>query len=226
VAFAKEKGMVVIGDIKRGDIGSTAEAYAAHISPVDIFGVPTDIWREDFITVSAYMGMDSLEPFARKAEETGKGIFVLVKTSNPGGADVQDLAIQDADAVNEILLYERVGKLAELAGARLIGKCGYSSVGAVVGATHEKEGARLRDLLPRTFFLVPGFGAQGASAEGLRGFFDVNGGGAAVNSSRGITCAWKELPLSPEEIDADALAVAVRSAAVAMKGSLESVLGQ
>jgi orotidine-5'-phosphate decarboxylase len=178
VGPAKERGLLVIADAKRGDIGSTAEAYAkAHL----------DRAEADALTVSPYLGTDSLEPFLRRAGDAGKGLFVLVKTSNPSSADIQDLELVMGRRV-----YERVAELVcEWGqGTRAVG--GYSSVGAVVGATHPKEGAELRALMPGVPFLVPGYGAQGAGADDLRGFFDEVGLGAVVNSSRGILYAYRK----------------------------------
>jgi orotidine-5'-phosphate decarboxylase len=177
VGPAKERGLLVIADAKRGDIGSTAEAYAkAHL----------DKAGADALTVSPYLGTDSLEPFLRRAKEEGKGLFVLVKTSNPSSGDIQDLELASGKRV-----YTRVAELVcEWGkGTRVVG--GYSSVGAVVGGTHPREGTELRASMPGVPFLVPGYGAQGAGAEELRGLFDERGMGAVVNSSRAILYAYR-----------------------------------
>lgn len=178
VVPARERGLLVIADAKRGDIGSTAEAYAkAHLDKADT----------DALTVNPYLGTDSLEPFLRRAREAGKGLFVLVKTSNPSSVDIQDLELTSGGR-----LYERVGELVSGWGMETVRPGGYSSVGAVVGATHPKQGAALRMLMPGVPFLVPGYGAQGARASDLRGFFDDDGLGAVVNSSRAILYAYRK----------------------------------
>ena len=177
MAYAKGKGLVVIADIKRNDIGSTAKAYAnAYIRNS----------AADFITVNAYLGNDGIAPFVEACSETGKGIFALVKTSNPSGGEFQDLDVGGQK------LYETVAdKVAEW-GNPLVGQYGYSSVGAVVGATYPEEAEALRQRMPHTFFLVPGYGAQGAGADDIAVNFDGRGLGGVVNSSRGILLAWKK----------------------------------
>lgn len=185
--YASEKGMTVIGDIKRGDISSTAACYAAHIGGVKAGNDIVDTWHEDAVTVNPYMGSDGIKPFLTACKERRKGIFVLLKTSNPSSGELQELILKDGRRV-----YEAMGKLIADWGSELIGKYGYSEVGAVVGATHAKQGETLRAALPHTFFLVPGYGFQGADAEDVSGFFDKNGSGAVISSSRGITAAWKK----------------------------------
>ena len=214
IEYAKSKGLMVIGDVKRGDIGSTAEAYAnGHIGEVDINGDKHRIFDEDFITINPYLGTDAAEPFLRNCREYGKGVFVLVKTSNAGSGQIQDILVDGEP------LYQIVGKLVSEWGAGMIGKRGYSSVCAVVGATHSSQAAVLREMLPRTFFLVPGYGAQGGGAAHAKHCFDKNGGGAIVNSSRGIIAAWKSEKYAkrfkPEEF-----ALAAREAAVEMREEL------
>ncbi|MDR1706141.1 MAG: orotidine-5'-phosphate decarboxylase [Clostridiales bacterium] len=185
IAYAKSKGFTVIGDIKRGDIASTAAAYAeGHLGGGS---------RADFVTVNPFLGRDSVEPFIEVCRKNGKGIFVLVKTSNPGSADIQDLDVGGEK------LYERVGSMVADWGAGLMGKYGYSSVGAVVGATWPEQAAALRKRMPHTFFLIPGYGAQGGKAEDIARCFDKDGLGGVVNSSRGIIAAWKK----PEYAGAD-----------------------
>ncbi|MCL2008972.1 MAG: orotidine-5'-phosphate decarboxylase [Synergistaceae bacterium] len=184
--YAREKGMITIADVKRNDIGSTAEAYAAAYMNG---GSP---FPADFVTVNAYLGYDGIKPFLDACEKSGGGIFVLVRTSNPSAGEFQDLAVRDGDGSFRPL-YERVGLKVGEWGEGLMGLRGYSSVGAVVGATWPEEGKKLRALLPRTFFLVPGYGAQGAAAKDISGCFDGRGRGAVVNASRSLLCAHKKL---------------------------------
>lgn len=184
--FAKKKGMIVIGDIKRGDISSTAEAYAAHIGGVKIEDTYLDLWNEDAVTLNPYMGFDGIKPFIDPCNEHDKGLFILVKTSNPSGAEIQDL-IADGKPV-----YEHVAGLVSQWGELAMGTRGYSKIGAVVGATYKEQGAALRKSMPHTFFLVPGYGAQGASGSDLKGYFDKDGRGCIINSSRGIIAAYKK----------------------------------
>ena len=209
--YAKSQGLVVIGDAKRGDIGSTAGQYAAHLSGFANLSVyfdddsttgselpqslknllksskNLDVWHEDSLTVNPYMGSDGVKPFIDEAVEHNKSIFVLLRTSNPSSKELQELILQDGKPV-----YEHMADLIENWGASNIGKHGYSKVGAVVGATHPEEGKRLREIMPHTFFLVPGYGAQGGTAQDVAGMFDANSEGAIVNSSRGIIGAWKK----------------------------------
>lgn len=185
--YAAEAGLSVIGDIKRGDISSTASAYAAHIGGVDILGNHADTWKEDAVTVNPYLGTDGIKPFTEACASAGRGIFVLVRTSNPSSAEIQELQLADGRR-----LYEAVADLTSGWGAGLIGEYGYSEVGAVVGATHRAQGEALRKRMEHTFFLVPGYGAQGGTADDVAGFFDRNRLGAIINSSRGITAAYQK----------------------------------
>jgi orotidine-5'-phosphate decarboxylase len=178
IDHARERGLVVILDGKRNDIGSTAEAYAR-----GFLGRNKSAWGADALTVSPYLGDDSLTPFVTIAAERGAGIFVLVKTSNPGGRMLQDLV---SDGVP---LYRRVAEHVESLAASLLGRCGYGSVGAVVGATYPEQLAELRAAMPHTWFLVPGYGSQGGSAADVVAAFDERGTGAIVNNSRGIIFA-------------------------------------
>ncbi len=172
IQYAKEKGLIVIGDIKRGDIASTAKAYAtAHLSGP---------FACDGVTLNPLMGTDSIEPFVDMCKEHGKGGFILVKTSNPSSKEFQNLLI------GEKPLYLYIAHKVEDWGAELVGGYGYSSIGAVVGATYPQEAKELRQAMPHTFFLVPGFGDQGAKAEDVVSCFDERGLGAIINSSRGI----------------------------------------
>jgi len=194
---AGEKGLLVIGDVKRGDIGSTAEAYAAaHLGEISCAGAgpcacPHDqLFVADAITVNPYLGSDGVQPFIEAARQSGRGIFVLVKTSNKSSGEFQDLVTGDAE------LFAKVARKVDEWGrqAGLIGKRGYSCVGAVVGATYPEQAARLRKLMPAAYFLVPGYGAQGGSAKDVAPCFNADGLGAIVNSARGIIYAWTRSP--------------------------------
>ena len=188
VAEAKSLGLLVIGDVKRGDIGSTASAYAAgHLADLPD-SADNGIVLPDAITVNPMLGADTLEPFINTARTFGKGLFVLVRTSNPGSAEFQDVALADGRTWSQMLA-DRVAMLAD--GAGLIGKHGFSSVGAVVGATQPQTMASLRQRLPKSFFLLPGYGAQGATAEMTRAAF-IGGKGALVSASRSILYAHRE----------------------------------
>jgi len=209
IAYAKSKGLIAIGDIKRNDITSTAEAYSnAHIGRVDIEGESVEIAQTDFITINPYMGFDSVEPFLADCKKYDKGLFILVKTSNKGSADVQDVITKEGHHI-----YTHVGKLVESWGVELIGESGYSNIGAVVGATHPLEALRLRQRMPRTFFLVPGYGAQGGNGESLKDLWAKNYG-AIVNNSRGITGAYQTEKYKCDEKD---FAAAGRQAVLDMK---------
>ena len=210
--YAQSKGLLVIGDIKRGDIASTAAAYASHIGGTEAFGETFFLWPQDAVTLNPYLGRDSIKPFLDVCEKQDKGIFLLVKTSNPGSADLQDLQLQSG-----LTVYEHIADLVSAWGAGLIGKYGYSKAGAVVGATFPEQGRELRKRMPHTFFLVPGYGAQGGSGKDLRGFFDNSGIGCIVNSSRGITAAWKNDKRFGENNTGDA----AREAVIAMKKDLQ-----
>lgn len=213
--LAKEKGFVVIGDIKRGDISSTAEAYAAHLGGVDIAGERFDTWNEDIITIAPYLGSDGITPFCKRLSDENKGIFVLVVTSNPSSSELQCL-ISDGKPI-----YEHMGALVEAWGEPYRSTAGYSRVGAVVGATHPEQGALLRKLMPHTFFLLPGYGAQGATGKDIKGMFDKDGGGAIVNSSRGIIAAYKKDARFGEDF-----ALAARESAITMQKDLsENIFG-
>jgi len=177
VASARDLGYLVIADVKRGDIGSSAEAYAqAHL----------DVAAADAVTVNPYFGSDGLEPFFRRAREEGKGVFVLVKTSNPSSAEIQDLALSSGRPV-----YSHVAELVNAWGDDTVGRSGYRAVGAVVGGTHSEEGAALRRQMPGVPLLIPGYGAQGAQARDLTALFDGDGTGAVVNSARAILYAYR-----------------------------------
>ena len=202
--YARGKGLITIGDVKRNDIGSTAEAYAsAHLASGSEFAA-------DAITVNPYLGADGITPFLEKAATGGRGVFVLVKTSNPSSGDVQDLECAG------VPLYEHIAGLVENWGEPYRGKRGYSLLGAVVGATYPDELARLRALMPHTLFLVPGYGAQGAGVDQVVSAFDGQGLGALVSSSRGIVYAYEQPPYS-ENYAPDGWQEAVREAARQMR---------
>lgn len=185
--YAKEKGMIVMVDAKRGDIGSTAEAYAnAFIGKTKIEDKLYGNDTIDFVTVNPYLGSDGVKPFIETCKEYNKGIFVLVKTSNPSSGELQDLKLENGKTI-----YETVGDLVETWGEDLRGGNGYSSVAAVVGATYPDQLKSLREQMPHTFFLIPGYGAQGGKAEDIALGFDKNGLGGIVNSSRSLMCAYK-----------------------------------
>lgn len=214
VAYCKEKGLVVIGDIKRGDIGSTSEAYAVgHLGQVQVGNTMCRGFDEDFVTVNPYLGSDGVQPFIKVCKEEKKGIFVLVKTSNPSSGEFQDrLVLQkdNANAADARPLYEIVGeKVAEWA-ADCMGE-EYSYIGAVVGATYPEMGKILRQIMPKSYILVPGYGAQGGKGKDLKHFFDKDGLGAIVNSSRGIIAAYQQKKYAKygEENFADAARAAV-----------------
>ncbi|MBI2478460.1 MAG: orotidine-5'-phosphate decarboxylase, partial [Planctomycetia bacterium] len=184
ISYAREKGLLVILDGKRNDIGSTAAAYAdAYLGSPEI-----SAWGADALTVSPYLGEDSLTPFVEVAEQRGAGVFVLVKTSNPGGGMFQD--IRDRDGA----VYEHVARQVESLNAASVGVSGYGAVGAVVGATYPEQLSELRSVMPHAWFLVPGYGAQGGTAADVAGAFDANGLGAIVNNSRGIIFAHAKAP--------------------------------
>ncbi|SCY51199.1 orotidine-5'-phosphate decarboxylase [Alkaliphilus peptidifermentans] len=218
IEYCKQKGLIIIGDIKRGDIASTAEAYShGHIGKVDIEGDRFEIYKEDSITINPYLGYDSIEPFLADCSNYDKGLFVLVKTSNPNSGQIQNLE------VGGIKLYERMGQLVSEWGEGLIGKRSYSSIGAVVGATHPEEAKNLRRIMPHTYFLVPGYGAQGGTAADLAGCFNKDGLGAIINSSRGIIAAHND-KVNQNKYTEKEFAQAAREAVIKMKLDLQQVL--
>ena len=216
--YCKEKGLVVIGDIKRGDIGSTSAAYAVgHVGRVKVGNnvyVPFD---EDFVTVNPYLGSDGVDPFIKVCKEENKGIFVLVKTSNPSSGEFQD------QLVNGKPLYELVGEKVASWGETHMGD-DYSYVGAVVGATYPEMGKVLRKVMPKTYILVPGYGAQGGKGKDLVHFFNEDGLGAIVNSSRGIIAAYKQEAYAKfgAENFGEASRAAVEDMVADIKGALEN----
>ena len=210
IRYAKEKGLFVIADIKRGDIGSTATAYAeGWLSGAPIEGQTFKSFDADCVTLNGYMGSDSIKPFLAAAREEDKCAFVLVKTSNPGSGELQDQMIGDKT------VYQVMGELNESIAAGTEGKYGYTMAGAVTGATYPAQIEALRASLNKTFFLVPGYGAQGGTAEDVKYAFDKFGHGAIVNSSRGIMCAWKKTGNNGLDF-----AQAARDAAIAMRDDI------
>ncbi len=194
IVYAQQKGMVVMIDGKRNDIGTTMEAYAAgHLGVAQVEDISLPAFGGDLLTVNGYLGSDGIKPLIKVCQEQNKGIFVLVKTSNPSSGELQDQCIDGKP------VYRVMGEFCEQWGEELPGKYGYSGVGAVVGATYPDQLTELRKALPHTFFLVPGYGAQGGGAEGVAGAFDENGLGAIINSSRGILCAWQKTGATPED---------------------------
>ncbi len=211
IRYAKEKGLFVIADIKRGDIGSTAAAYAeGWLSGANIEGEQYKSFDADCVTLNGYMGSDSIKPFLEAAKGEGKCVFVLVKTSNPGSGELQDIVAGDR------LVYQVMGDLNERVAAGTEGKYGYTIAGAVTGATYPSDIRALRKRLGKTFFLVPGYGAQGGTAADVQYAFDKYGHGAIVNSSRGIMCAWQKTGG-----DGHDFAQAARAAAISMRDDIK-----
>lgn len=217
IKYAKEKGLFVITDGKRNDIGTTMEAYAAaHLGCTEIDGEELEAFGADALTVNGYLGSDGIRPIIKVALNRDRGMFVLVKTSNPSSGELQNIELEGGETI-----YLHMGKLCEEWGEELMGEYGYSGIGAVVGATYPQQLTELRAELPHTFFLVPGYGAQGGTAADIAGAFDKNGLGAIVNSSRGIMCAWQK-----EDCDEHDYAAAARREALKMKGLLTDVTGE
>lgn len=216
VDYCKEKGLVVIGDAKRGDIGSTSAAYATgHIGSVQVGSKTYSGFDTDFLTVNPYLGTDGVKPFVDVCNSHDRGLFVLVKTSNPSSGEFQDRLIDGRP------LYEWVAeKVVEWGNASMDGD--YSNVGAVVGATYPEMSRILRNLMPHTYFLVPGYGAQGGTAEDLKHCFNKDGLGAVVNSSRGIIAAYKQEKY--KKFGTEHFAEASRQAVMDMVADINSVL--
>ena len=215
VDYCKKKGLVVIGDVKRGDIGSTSAAYATgHIGKVQVGSKKLAGFDEDFITVNPYFGVDGIKPFVDVCKEEKKGLFILVKTSNPSSGEFQDQKIDGKP------LYELVGEQVVKWGEECMGDT-YSYVGAVVGATYPEMGKIMRKVMPKTYILVPGYGAQGGTAKDLLPYFNEDGLGAIVNSSRGIIAAYKQPAY--EKFGEAGFAEAARQAALNMKEDINSI---
>jgi len=208
ISYARSKGMFVITDAKRGDIGSTMEAYAnGWLGDTDIDGARFTPFGSDALTVNGYLGTDGIKPLLEVCKQWDKGIFVLVKTSNPSSGELQDIE------VNGKTIYEIMAELCNKWGESLPGGYGYSGVGAVVGATYPEQLAKLRQMFPKLFFLVPGYGAQGAGGASVAGAFDKNKMGAIINASRSMMTAWQKAP------GAD-LTEATRAEALRMKNDI------
>ncbi len=216
VSYCQEKGLVVIGDIKRGDIGSTSEAYAVgHLGKVQVGSHSFSGFHEDFVTVNPYLGSDGVKPFMKICKEEKKGLFILVKTSNPSSGEFQDRLVDGRP------LYELVGEQVAAWGEELMGDT-YSYVGAVVGATYPEMGKTLRKIMPKSFILVPGYGAQGGKGADLVHFFNDDGLGAIVNSSRGIIAAYKQEKYA--SFGAENYAEASRQAVLDMQADIQGAL--
>lgn len=214
IKYAQSKGMFVITDGKRNDIGATMTAYAsAHLGNTVVGGSVLEAFGSDALTVNGYLGTDGIQPLLDICEKKDKGIFVLAKTSNKSSGELQDQKIDGTP------VYAVMGDMCEKWGSEQIGEYGYSSVGAVVGATYPEQLAELRERLPHTLFLVPGYGAQGGGAQGLVGAFDKNGLGAIVNSSRAVMCAYKK-----EGCDEKDFAKAARREVLRMREDITSVI--
>ncbi|RXZ58221.1 orotidine-5'-phosphate decarboxylase [Candidatus Borkfalkia ceftriaxoniphila] len=215
LAYASKKGMYVMTDAKRNDIGATAECYAkAYLGKTFVNGASETAFDSDFLTVNGYLGSDGIVPFLKWMKECDKGIFVLVKTSNPSSGELQDMRLSDGKTV-----YEYMGQWVEAWGKNCRGKYGYSDVGAVVGATHPAQAEILRKQMPHTFFLIPGYGAQGGTARDLKVCFDADGMGGIVNSSRGILCAYRQ-----EKYNGKSYSEAARLASIDMKNDLNQAI--
>ena len=219
VSYCKSKGLTIIGDIKRGDIGSTSTAYAiGHLGKVTIGSKTLRGFEEDFVTVNPYLGSDGVKPFIEVCKEEDKGIFVLVKTSNPSSGEFQDRLIDGRP------LYEYVGEKVNEWGQDCMDGS-YSNVGAVVGATYPEMGEVLRKVMPHAYILVPGYGAQGGKASDLAPYFNADGLGAIVNSSRGIICAYKQEAYA-EKFTPEQYADASRQAVIDMRDDINGALGK
>jgi orotidine-5'-phosphate decarboxylase len=212
--YAQDKGLLVLADIKRSDIGSTAKAYAqAYLGETEFFGTSESVMNIDAVTLNPFMGYDSVDPFMVECRKHGKGIFVLVKTSNASSGDFQDRKIDESG----LSISDLAASFVESWAFDEVGESGYSFVGSVVGATYPRDLGRLRELMPSSYILVPGYGAQGGTAEDVKAAFDENGLGALINSSRGIIFAYET------EGDAENYADAARQAVIAMNEDLNGV---
>ncbi|MDK2810667.1 MAG: orotidine-5-phosphate decarboxylase [Petroclostridium sp.] len=206
IEYARNKGLYVITDVKRNDIGSTAEAYStAYLGKTQIEGdIYVDAFASDSITVNPYLGTDGIQPFINDCSKYNKSIFILVKTSNRSSGEVQDLMTAGET------VYEKIAALVNQWGSQCMGQKGYSNIGAVVGATYPEQAAKLRKIMPNTYFLVPGYGAQGGTAKDVANCFNKDGLGAIVNSSRGIMCAYINKKYEEKEFAAAAREEAIR----------------
>lgn len=219
IAYAKLKGLLTVADVKCNDIGSTAQMLAQTFlgESTLLDGSKKALFDADCLTVTAYPGWDGVKPFVDVCIEKGKGIFIWVKSSNPSGGDLQDLIMSDSRAV-----YEIMGHYVESWGADVFGDNGYTSIGAVVGATYPAQAKKLRTIMPQSFFLVPGYGAQGGTAQDIKNCFNSDGLGAIINSSRGIIFAYEGSSLYTQ----DAYAEAARDAVVKMNREIAEAVGK
>jgi len=221
VKYAKSKGLIVIADGKRNDIGTTAKAYSsAYLGTSPVGELEESACDADALTVNPYFGIDGIEPFINDCKSFGKGIFILVKTSNKSSGQLQDLVTEDG-----MRLYEKVAYLVDQWGSETVGESGYSSVGAVVGATYPEQARILRKIMKKAYFLVPGYGAQGGTAKDVANSFNEDGTGAIVNASRSIMCAWKaerwQGKFTEDDFDA-----AARQEAIRMRDEIIEVVGR
>ena len=216
IKYAQDKGMLVIADAKRNDIGTTATAYSEGIiGKTDVEGQEISMFGADCVTVNGYLGVDGIKPFTDVCARDGKGIFALVRTSNPSAGDLQDLKLEDGRTVYEAM----ADKVAEW-GADLVGENGFSSVGAVVGATWPEQAVEIRKRMPTNLILVPGYGAQGAGPDAAVASFTADGKGSIVNASRSLMCAWKKR----EDLAPEMFAQATRDEAIDMREKLNAAL--
>ena len=217
--YAKQKGMIVIADIKRGDIGSTAQSYSnAYLGITKIGDTEQSIFNVDFVTINPYMGTDCVKPFIEDCKKYNKGLFILVKTSNPSSGELQDLKLETDEEV-----YTRVAKLVENWGEELRGEHNNRSIEAVVGATYPEQLKKIRKLVPNTYFLIPGYGAQGGTAKDIAYGFDENGLGGIVNASRSLMCAYKSDKWKDKFEEKD-YAQATRAEAIRMRDELTNAI--
>jgi orotidine-5'-phosphate decarboxylase len=217
--YARAKGMLVIADGKRNDIGSTAEAYSAgFLGKTTIGDAEKSAFSADALTVNPYLGQDGVKPFIDDCEKYGKGIFILVKTSNKSSGQLQDLITSDGKAI-----YEKVAELVDEWGDAVVGENGYSSIGAVVGATYPEQAKILRSIMKKAYILVPGYGAQGGTAKDAANSFNSDGLGAIINASRSILCAWKSEKWAGRYGE-DAFDSAARAEAIRMRDEINAAL--
>lgn len=217
--YAKQKGMIVIADIKRGDIGSTAQGYSnAYLGKTKIGDIEQSIYDIDFVTVNPYMGTDCVKPFIDDCKKYNKGLFILVKTSNPSSGELQDEKLENGEEV-----YTRVAKLVEKWGEDLRGEYNYSSISAVVGATYPEQLKQIRQIAPHTYFLIPGYGAQGGTAKDIAYGFDKNGLGGIVNASRSLMCAYKSDKWK-DKFEENDYAQATRAETIRMRDELSQAI--
>ena len=215
--YAKEKGMIVIADIKRGDIGTTAQGYSnAYLGETLVGEEYQSFYDIDWVTVNPYLGIDGIKPFIEDCKKYNKGMFILVKTSNKSSGELQDLKLEDGKTV-----YEKVAELVNSWGEELVGEYGYSSVSAVVGATYPVQLENLRKIMPASYFLIPGYGAQGGKAEDIALGFDEKGLGGIVNASRSLMCAYKS-DRWKDQFTENEFAKATRAEAIRMRDEINN----